>query len=145
MPRIRRATKACQTDSVVLCEEQVEHIVNQHVSDLKSKLQILETEMRDSKLAQTKMPAIATIEQLMTPNLNKIKEETEQLRANCEKIASDLDSLNNLQQAAEISIEQLQEQLDTSNGDIGRKLDNLVEELDNRDKIQHIDEKIDDI
>ncbi len=138
-----KATKACQTDSVVLCEDQVRHIVTQHVSDLKNKLERLETEIGDLKSTGTKLPSKAKLEQLMVPQLKKIQEETEHIRANCEKIASDLDSLNNLQQAAEIFIEQLQDQLATLEDDVGRRLDNFGEQLIDGDKIQDMEEKID--
>ena len=139
----RRATKAGQTDSVVLCDEQVQHIVSQYVSDLRNKLERLEAKIRDLKSTEVNMPPDAKLEQLMSPQFKKVQQDTEQLRANSEKIASDLDSLNNLQQATEISIEQLQDQLGTLNDDVVNRLDDIGKQLNNRDQIQEMGEKID--
>ncbi len=136
----RKASKACQTDSVVLCEEQVQFIVTQQVSGLKNKLETLENEISNLKSAEVKLSSKAELEQVMMPQLKVIQEETEQIRANCTKIANDLDSLNNLQQATEISIEELQSQLVSLEDDVGKS---SGEQLVTQDKIKGMEEKVD--
>ncbi len=137
MPRRGRSTKACQTDPVVLTEQDVEKIVTQQVSDLNNHLKRLEAELNDLKSTG--------VEKLSSSVFEKLETETVQIKSHSDKLANDLDLLNNLQQAIEVSVEQLQEQLDTTKEEVNEKLDNFSENLDNKHKFQHMHEKIDEL
>ncbi len=102
MPRKGRSTKACQTDPVILSEQDVEKIVTQQVSDLHNHVKRLEDELKELK--STGVKNLSSLE---------LDKETAQIKTDTEKLAKYLDSLNNLQQAVEVSVEQLQEQLYT--------------------------------
>ncbi len=105
MPRGKSTkSKGCQTDTVYLSEDQVQTIANRSVNDLKTQLEQLQHEMKTSKMVPKEK-----LDELLNPHLSNLQE---QFKTSTKKITNDLDSLNNLQQAAEISIEQLQGQLD---------------------------------
>ena len=82
MPRTRgKATKACQTDTVYLSEDQVQNIVSQSISHLNDALKKLQQEVSDLKSNLNKV----TLDNESLNNLQQISEAViEQLRERCE-------------------------------------------------------------
>ncbi len=137
MPRRGRSTKACQTDPVILSEQDVEKIVIQQISHLNNQVKRLEAELKDLKSNGVKKMSSSEFEKLHT--------ETNQMKTATEKLTKDLDSLNNLQQAVEVSVEELQEQIDTIKEEVSEKFDSISENLEGKHKFNQIHEKIDDL
>ncbi len=156
MPRSRKATKACQTDyelferRIAALEEDFSKLQKEN-TDLKSTNAKLIKEfeaikqLQEKESANTKKQSNSDIEQIMMPHLHKIQTETEQIKSSSEKIKDDLDSLNNLQQAAEISVEQLEARYETTEEEIEKKIDGISEQIESKHKFQEMHQKIDDL
>ncbi len=79
MPRPRgKATKACQTDSVCLTEDQVQHIVSQQISHLKEAIQKLQSDVKDLKSINDKLSkdneTLNYLQQASDANLEQLQE-----------------------------------------------------------------------
>ncbi len=146
MPRGRstksKLTKACQTDPVILTEQEVEKIIIQHVSDLKNKLETLESKIRNAKLTDTVME----LQQLMIPYAKKTQDDVDEVRSTTDKLSNDLTSLDHLQQSAEVCIEQLQEQVESLGEDVQKNSDSIDKYLqDSNVRCTELQDKLDDL
>ncbi len=126
MPRTRgKRTIACQTDTVYLSEDQVENIVSKRLGDIKRELEALQHEMTNLKSDNVSPFLIKDSEVFM-----KLQSEISDLKSTDEKLTKDSDALNDLQQAAEFHLEQLQEEMTT-------KFENIeqhIEKTSNRER-----------
>ena len=115
MPRTRgKQSKACQTDSVCLTEEQVENIIKKSMSQHVENIQRMQKEIRDLKSVNeklTKENAAHGIDQLKTV-LQKLQSDVTELIATTGQLGRESDALNNLQQSTEVSVETLEENVE---------------------------------
>ena len=121
MPRSR--TKACQTDTVFLSEQQVENIVRQ-------------SQLEAEKTMTSRLNEFKEI-------ISKMQDEINYLKAADVKQTDDLESLNNLQQASEVSVEQLQVQVDNIEEEMVKKVDIMT--FDNKENSLEMTMKIDEL
>ncbi len=140
----RRATKSCQTDPVFLSEEQVEAIVSKRIVQeferLKSELKsTIEFDSSESKAEEILKPQVSQLEK----SLVNIQNEVQILRTSNEKVINDVDSLNNLQQVAEVSLEQMQETMESLEQKIETNLNNQpvqnkLDEVEQQSKLNNL-------
>ena len=138
MPRGKATkSKACQTDTVFLSEDQVEAIVSKRLSQ---EIEKLKSDFKASNQGKDEIN-----EQLskLQQEVNVVQNEIDNIKTSSEKLTNDVDSLNNLQQVSDVSIEQLQTDLNTieqmcdkNKGihDICRKID----ELEQQNKLKNL-------
>ncbi len=135
MPRKGKATKACQTDTVFLSEDQVETIVSKRLSQ---EIERLKTELisTHSSRQYTNDKFEETLNQL-NRRIANIQGEISLFKSSSEKLTNDVDSLNNLQQECEVSIEQLQEDVNSMEQKMEIKVDRQNVELKLDELQQH--------
>ncbi len=138
MPR-RKATKSCQTDYVFMSEQQVENIVNQRAEKIEDELKKLQANQTPSKPLEQFDSKL----QELRGFVQKLQEEVRQLRINSDKIETDLNSLNNLQQSTEILVEQLDGRADSIEEETEQKITSLNSRFETNN--QEMGAKLDDV
>ncbi len=127
MPRARgKRTVSCQTDTVFLSEEQVENIITKSISSLREEVSRLQNEIKD--LQSTSNSSSLTKDN--NDALSNVQSDLSDLKSTTEKLTKDNDALNNLQQVAEVQLEQLEERLDNfeeNNSDVIQKVHRKIE------------------
>ncbi len=141
MPRKGRATKACQTDTMFLSEEQVETIVSKRISHEIERMKVDLTTTYASKQF-IKVEYEETMKQL-NRTISILQGEINSFRTSCEKLTNDIDSLNNLQQVCEVSIDQLQEDIKSMEEKMEINVVNLnveskLDELEQQSKLNNL-------
>ncbi len=149
MPRTRgKATKACQTDSVCLTEDQVQHIVSQQISHLKEAIKKLQSDVKDLEAKNEKLrednetlnylqqASDANLEQLQE-NFNSFEEDNSKLRqeiyrcqdekeANFNKQYMKIDDVEQTQKMINLRVAGMEEQEDE---DVQQKVISLAQKL----------------
>ncbi len=142
MPRAKgKKTIACQTDTVYLSEDQVENIIAKSLSNLNDELTRLQNQMKDLKSNNDSLSLTSH-----NGEVNNLQKDFSDVKSTIDKLTKDSDALNNLQQAAEFQVEQLQERLDNVEEKNNFSIQKLYKQIETKDEvIRKVQEKNDEL
>ncbi len=148
MPRTRgKISKACQTDYVILTEDQVQRIVEKCLSHHQEDLQKLQQDINNLKSANENVTNSKEKEVEARNNaVKKLKADITELKSTVEYQSMEIDSLNNLQQVSDCALEKLQESYENIEEEqvlTTRKLHSV--EDSNTNSIMNIEETLDQV
>ncbi len=143
MPRQKsKATKSCQTDTLFLTEDQVEKILAKNLSHFESELRRLQNEITDLKSSAISI----TKDHEDTDAVKNIQQDITDLKSTSIKLTKDSDVLNNLQQATEIQVEQLQAKFEHFEEENRNSIGKMYQQLEAKaESINIIQEKTDEL
>ena len=146
MPRTRgKKSIACQTDTVYLSEDQVENtksIIAKSLSNFKEELTKLQNQMNHLKSTNDS----SSLTKDSSSELNNLHKDFSDVKSTIDKLSEDSDALNNLQQAAEFQVEQLQERLDNVEEKNNLSIQKLYKQIETKDEVMRkVQEKTDEL